>query len=99
MDKTQIKEKLVVMKVEVDNIGSITECSILTVLILAIMHAETNKTDVIVVIIDNVIMCLASISLVFCVAFLSSLYVWCPLLFVYLDCSFKIVASFFSNVY
>jgi|JYMV01.1.fsa_nt_gi hypothetical protein len=59
MDKTQVKEKLVVMKVEVDNIGSITECSILTVLILAIMHAETNKTDVIVVIIDNVIMCLA----------------------------------------
>jgi hypothetical protein len=59
MDKTQVKEKLVVMKVEVDNIGSIAECSILTVLILAIMHAETNKTDVIVVIIDNVIMCLA----------------------------------------
>jgi hypothetical protein len=59
MDKTQVKEKLVVMKVEVDNIGSITECSILTVLILEIMHAETNKTDVIVVIIDNVIMCLA----------------------------------------
>jgi hypothetical protein len=59
MDKTQVKEKLVVMKVEVDNIGSITECSILTVLILAIMPAETNKTDVIVVIIDNVIMCLA----------------------------------------
>ena len=51
MDKTQVKEKLV----EVDIIDNIT----VTFLILAIMHAETNKTDVIVVIIDNVIMCLA----------------------------------------
>jgi hypothetical protein len=31
MDKTQVKEKLVVMKVEVDNIGSITECKLLNV--------------------------------------------------------------------